>query len=217
MVGAFVSFYAVTRFQLHVWPAVVFPQFPGRSGRRDRVPDGHPPLHGGLHGAGHHHRARGLQAAARRPADRRPHHRHRRVVLPGVFWSVELRLFAPVHPLPAPLRSRGLVHQRRRPSGERDAGATRWQHHVLQHLPHHRRWLGPGAGLSAVPRPAHQDRHGHAGDLLRQADRPADGDQRGPGDLLHLRHRGRLSRGWAASCTPSPTPPSGRSWASCRA
>ena len=28
MVGAFVSFYAVTRFQLHVWPAAVFPQFP---------------------------------------------------------------------------------------------------------------------------------------------------------------------------------------------
>jgi len=26
MVGAFVSFYAVTRFQLHVWPAAVFPQ-----------------------------------------------------------------------------------------------------------------------------------------------------------------------------------------------
>ena len=28
MVGAFVSFYAVTRFQLHVWPAAVFPQLP---------------------------------------------------------------------------------------------------------------------------------------------------------------------------------------------
>jgi branched-chain amino acid transport system permease protein len=28
MVGAFVSFYAVTRFQLHLWPAAVFPQLP---------------------------------------------------------------------------------------------------------------------------------------------------------------------------------------------
>ncbi|MGC8779463.1 MAG: branched-chain amino acid ABC transporter permease [Anaerolineae bacterium] len=28
MVGAFVSFYAVTRFQLHVWPAAVFPNLP---------------------------------------------------------------------------------------------------------------------------------------------------------------------------------------------
>ncbi len=28
MVGAFVSFYAVTRFQLHVWPAAVFPGLP---------------------------------------------------------------------------------------------------------------------------------------------------------------------------------------------
>jgi len=28
MVGSFVSFYAVTRFQLHVWPALVFPAFP---------------------------------------------------------------------------------------------------------------------------------------------------------------------------------------------
>jgi branched-chain amino acid transport system permease protein len=28
MVGAFVSFYAVTRFDLHVWPAAVFPQLP---------------------------------------------------------------------------------------------------------------------------------------------------------------------------------------------
>ncbi|HTP10419.1 MAG TPA: branched-chain amino acid ABC transporter permease, partial [Anaerolineae bacterium] len=28
MVGAFVSFYAVTRFQLHVWPAAVFPSLP---------------------------------------------------------------------------------------------------------------------------------------------------------------------------------------------
>ena len=28
MVGAFVSFYAVTRFQLHVWPAAVFPRLP---------------------------------------------------------------------------------------------------------------------------------------------------------------------------------------------
>lgn len=28
MVGAFVSFYAVTRFRLHVWPAAVFPELP---------------------------------------------------------------------------------------------------------------------------------------------------------------------------------------------
>src|SRR5512143_414777 len=28
MVGSFVSFYAVTRFQLHVWPAEVFPGLP---------------------------------------------------------------------------------------------------------------------------------------------------------------------------------------------
>ncbi|MCX6029208.1 MAG: branched-chain amino acid ABC transporter permease [Chloroflexi bacterium] len=28
MVGAFVSFYAVTRFQLHVWPAAIFPGLP---------------------------------------------------------------------------------------------------------------------------------------------------------------------------------------------
>jgi branched-chain amino acid transport system permease protein len=28
MVGAFVSFYAVTRFQLHIWPAAVFPGLP---------------------------------------------------------------------------------------------------------------------------------------------------------------------------------------------
>jgi branched-chain amino acid transport system permease protein len=28
MVGSFVSFYAVTRFDLHVWPAAVFPQLP---------------------------------------------------------------------------------------------------------------------------------------------------------------------------------------------
>jgi len=28
MVGSFVSFYAVTRFQLHVWPAAVFPGLP---------------------------------------------------------------------------------------------------------------------------------------------------------------------------------------------
>ena len=28
MVGSFVSFYAVTRFELHVWPAAVFPQLP---------------------------------------------------------------------------------------------------------------------------------------------------------------------------------------------
>ena len=28
MVGSFVSFYAVTRFQLHVWPAVFFPELP---------------------------------------------------------------------------------------------------------------------------------------------------------------------------------------------
>ncbi len=28
MVGAFVSFYAVTRFQLHVWPAAIFPGMP---------------------------------------------------------------------------------------------------------------------------------------------------------------------------------------------
>src|SRR5512135_28762 len=28
MVGSFVSFYAVTRFQLHVWPAAVFPDLP---------------------------------------------------------------------------------------------------------------------------------------------------------------------------------------------
>lgn len=29
MVGSFVSFYAVTRFQLHLWPAAVFPILPG--------------------------------------------------------------------------------------------------------------------------------------------------------------------------------------------
>src|SRR5512137_631520 len=28
MCGAFISFYAVTRFQLHVWPAAVFPGLP---------------------------------------------------------------------------------------------------------------------------------------------------------------------------------------------
>jgi branched-chain amino acid transport system permease protein len=28
MVGSFVSFYAVTRFQLHIWPAALFPGFP---------------------------------------------------------------------------------------------------------------------------------------------------------------------------------------------
>ena len=38
MVGAFVSFYAVARFQLHVWPAAVFPAVPDAAGRSSSAP-----------------------------------------------------------------------------------------------------------------------------------------------------------------------------------
>ena len=50
------------------------------------------------------------------------------------------------------------------------------------------------AAAAAVPGAPHQDRHGHARHLLRQAHRAPDGHQRGPGHLVHLRHRRRLRR-----------------------
>jgi len=66
MVGSFVSFYAVTRFQLHVWPAAIFPVCRTRSSSSS-ARDGHSPVHDRLCGAGRHHRTCRVQAAARRP------------------------------------------------------------------------------------------------------------------------------------------------------
>ena len=40
MVGAFVSFYAVSRFGLHLWVAAAFPGLPGWLVDRHRIPDG---------------------------------------------------------------------------------------------------------------------------------------------------------------------------------
>ncbi len=60
MVGSFVSFYAVTRFQLHVWPAKVFPRHAARCGGGHRIDDRDAAFHGGLRADGDHHRARGL-------------------------------------------------------------------------------------------------------------------------------------------------------------
>ncbi len=115
MVGAFTSYYAVTRFSLHQWPQTLFPAIPAGPLRRDRLGHGHPALDGRLHAAGGHHRAGGLQAAARRAAHRRPDHGHRRLVLPRVLRRPALRVLSPVHPLQEPLRRRGLVRPGRHP------------------------------------------------------------------------------------------------------
>ena len=91
-------------------------------GRCHWLHDRHASLHDRLHAAGNHHRAGCLQASARRAAHCRPHHRHRRLLLPGILRGAQLRLFTPLHPLPAPLRRGDLVHQGWRPPGERYAG-----------------------------------------------------------------------------------------------
>ena len=98
MVGAFTSFYAVSRFGLHQWPAALFPGMT-RSLGSDRLDHGRAPVDGGLRGARRHHRAGRLQAPARRPAHRGPHHGHRRLLLPRILRSPPLRLFGALHSL----------------------------------------------------------------------------------------------------------------------
>ena len=66
MVGAFTSFYAVSRFSLHQWPQAVFPGIDARPLHRHRLAHRRPPLDGRLRHPGGDDRAGGLQAPARR-------------------------------------------------------------------------------------------------------------------------------------------------------
>ncbi len=106
MVGAFVSYFAISRFQLHLWPLAVFPGLIPTVAIADRHDYGDPALDGGLRPAGHHDRARRLQAAARCAAHLRPDHRHRRLVLPGIFRRAAISCSRPTSsPTSAPSRS----------------------------------------------------------------------------------------------------------------
>ena len=67
MVGAFTSFYAVSRFSLHEWPLAVFPAIDPGAVHRHRLIDRRPPLHGGLRDPRGHHRAGGLKPLREAP------------------------------------------------------------------------------------------------------------------------------------------------------
>ena len=166
------------------------PWHPRRTFCRRRIDHCHPPVHGGLHAPCGDHRTGGVQASAGCSPHRRPHHRYRGVVLPGVLRGAAVRFHPAIHPLQGPLRHCRLVRPGGHPSHRVRPSIPGQYDQLLQHFSHHPGGVRLCPALPTVPRPEDEDRRRHEGHLVRQTHRPVNGDQRGQSDLLHLR-RGR--------------------------
>ncbi len=167
MVGAFTSFYAVSRFNLHLWPQAAFPAMdPTLSlviGSLTVVL---------LSMAVCVILAVTIERVAYKPLRDAPRIAALITAI-GVSFFLEylrrpaLRLLGALYPLQGPLPHDGLVHPGR-DSSHRLGDCFPRQHDLLfQYIPHHRRGLHPRADLPAIHRQAHEDRRGYAGRLLR--------------------------------------------------
>ena len=172
MVGAFVSYFAISRCQpAHLAAGVVVPglsRWPVASWSA-RLPCIVLAMVT-LRLAGGRDRAHRLQAAARRAAHLGPHHGHRRLVLSGILRGACHLCSRPTSSPTSALSRRHLVHQgRHSPPGAGQQRAGR-QHYFLQHLHHHRAYLAASCWLLLqVHRAPDQDRQGHARRRLRQS------------------------------------------------
>ena len=87
MVGAYICFFQHERLS-SLFARAVWPRWWSR-------PGGYGAGHGGVHRAGHHHRAAGLQAPAAGHLPGGAHHRHRRELLPPECGPAPLELQLP--------------------------------------------------------------------------------------------------------------------------
>ena len=173
MVGAFTSFYAVSQFNLHQWPQMLFPGLPRRAFRSSSGPSSVILLSMVVCTL----LAVTIERVAYKPLRDAP---RIAALITAIGVSFFLEFFGalqfvspPVHPLQEPLRHDGLVHPGRDPSDCLGAEQPGQHDQLFQHIPDHPGGLRRRADLPPVPRPPDEDRRGDAGSLVRQTNRPA--------------------------------------------